>query len=50
MDDNKLSKLLSNALEMKRKQKIEGNAERVIKVVQEEWEEDLIYIEKNGVI
>ena len=33
MDDNKLSKLLSNALDMKRKQKMEENAERVIEAV-----------------
>ena len=38
MDDNKLSKLLSNALDMKRKQKMEENAERVIEAVQEEWQ------------
>ncbi len=48
MDDNKLSKLLSNALEMKRKQKMEENAERVIEAVQEEWQKRLKLYQKGG--
>ena len=48
MDDNKLSKLLSNALDMKRKQKMEENAERVIEAVQEEWQKRLKLYQKGG--
>ena len=46
MDDNKLSKLLSNAHDMKRKQKMEENAERVIEAVQEEWQKSASCIKR----
>ena len=41
MDDNKLAKLFTNALEMKRKRKMEENADSVIKAVQAEWKKRL---------
>ena len=46
MDDNKLARLFSNALEMKRKRKMEEDADKVIKAVQEEWKKRLILYEE----
>ena len=47
MDDNKLTKLFANALEMKRKRKMEENADNVIKAVQQEWDKRL-KLQKEG--
>ena len=46
MDDNKLARLFSNALEMKRKKKTEEDTDKVIKAVQEEWKKRLSLFEE----
>ena len=48
MDDNKLAKLFTNALEMKRKKKMEENADNVIKAVQAEWKKRLELYQKGS--